>query len=89
MSESDNAIPHSSPEYPWEFVHDLPCDISVEVPVPGFRARDLLRLRRRAIIDSHWSKGTDVPLRVNGELIGWAEFEVVGDRLAARLTELA
>jgi len=89
MPDSESPIPHPTQEYFWEFVHDLPCHISVEVPVPGFRARDLLRLRRRAIIDAQWSKGTDVPLRVNGELIGWAEFEVVGDRLAARLTELA
>lgn len=76
-------------EYAWEFLYELPCQLSVEVPVPGFCVRDLLRLRRRAIIDTHWSKGTDVPLRVNGQLIGWAEFEVVGDRLAARFTELA
>jgi flagellar motor switch/type III secretory pathway protein FliN len=31
----------------------------------------------------------DVPLRVNGNVIGWSEFEVVGDTLAVRLTELA
>jgi len=30
---------------------------------------------------------SDVPLRVNELLIGWTEFEVVGDRLAVRISE--
>jgi hypothetical protein len=29
-----------------------------------------------------------VPLSVNGTRVGWAKFEVIGDRLAARITEL-
>jgi hypothetical protein len=32
---------------------------------------------------------SDVPVRVNGLLIGWTEFEVIEDRLAARITEQA
>jgi hypothetical protein len=28
-------------------------------------------------------------LKVNGELIAWCEFEVLGNKLAVRLTELA
>jgi flagellar motor switch/type III secretory pathway protein FliN len=47
-----------------------------------------LQLETNSVIDSHWQLLADVPLRVNGELIAWGEFEVVGDRLGIRLIEL-
>lgn len=72
------------PEAGW-----LPCRLSVQIAVPGFTVRDLLRLDVHSILDAHSPSSADVPLDVNGRLIGWAEFEVVGDRLAVRLTELA
>jgi flagellar motor switch protein FliN/FliY len=57
--------------------------------VPGFTVADLVHLERGRIIASRWTVGQDVPLRINGELIAWSEFEVVQNRLAVRLTELA
>lgn len=72
----------------WEQALILPCRLTLDVPLPGFRVGDLLRLRPRAVINSHWRVGADVPLRANGKLIACGEFEVVGDRLAIRLTEL-
>ena len=50
---------------------------------------DLVQLERGRIIATHWTVGQDVPLRINGALIAWSEFEVVQNRLAVRLTELA
>jgi flagellar motor switch/type III secretory pathway protein FliN len=41
------------------------------------------------VVRTNWQAVRDVPLRVNGALIGWSEFEVVGNRLAVRVTELA
>jgi len=41
-----------------------------------------------SIVESRNVNGADVPVFVNARLIGWAEFEVVGQRLAVRLTEL-
>jgi flagellar motor switch/type III secretory pathway protein FliN len=73
----------------WTLVLPLPCRLTVEVPLPGFTVGDALRLRPRSVINSHWHVGTDVPLRLNGELIARGEFEVVGNHLAVRLTELA
>jgi len=67
----------------------LSCSLVVEFPLPGFTVGDLLRLQKRSVIDSHWHIGTDVPLRVNGELVAYGEFEVVGSQLAVRVTELA
>lgn len=65
------------------------CGLSVELPLPGVTVSDLLRLRRQSVIRSQWHVGADVPLRLNGELIAYGEFEVVENRLAVRITELA
>lgn len=73
----------------WKPVLDLPCDLVVDLPLPGFKIADLLKLRPGAVISAHWRLGQEVPLRLNGTLIGWIEFEVAGDSLAVRMTELA
>ena len=72
----------------WAQALPLPCRLSVDVPLPGFRVADALQLRRGSVINSHWQIGSDIPLRLNGELIAHGEFEVVGNHLAVRLTEL-
>jgi len=74
---------------PWARVESLPCVLSVEIPVPGFTVADLVRLAKGRVIATRWVVGQDVPLRINGEVAAWIEFEVVRDRLAVRLTELA
>ncbi len=73
----------------WQRVESLPCLLTIEIPVPGFTVADLVQLARGRIIASRWTVGQDVPLRINGELIAWSEFEVVQNRLGVRLTELA
>jgi len=73
----------------WTQVLPLPCRLTVDVPLPGFTVADALRLKQGAVINSHWTVGTDVPLRLNGELIARGEFEVVSNHLAVRLTEMA
>ena len=69
---------------PW-----LPCTLTLEVPVAHFTIADLLGLEKGSIVETAWSNTSDVPLRVNQLLVGWTEFEVVGDRLAVRITEQA
>jgi flagellar motor switch protein FliN len=73
----------------WLRVEPLPCLLTIEISVPGFTVADLVQLARGRIIATRWTVGQDVPLRINGELIAWSEFEVVQNRLAVRLTELA
>jgi len=73
----------------WSPVLGLPCEFIVDLPVPGFKIADLLKLRAGAVINAHWRVGQDVPMSLNGMLVGWGEFEVMGDSLAVRLTELA
>jgi flagellar motor switch/type III secretory pathway protein FliN len=69
---------------PW-----LPCTLSLEVPVVGFTVGDLLSLVPGSIVETACHHTSDVPLRVNKLLIGWNEFDVIGDRLAVRITEQA
>jgi len=69
---------------PW-----LPCTLSLDLPVVGFTIGDLLTLTKGSIVETACHHTSDVPLRVNQLLIGWTEFEVVGDRLAVRMTDQA
>ena len=73
----------------WNQVGDLPCHISIEVPVPGFSLKDLLCLGRETVLVSRLPTSDSPPLRINGELVAWCDFEVLGSRLAVRITELA
>ena len=73
----------------WKRAEQLPCRLSVELRVPVFTVRDLFRLSAGSVIETDWAQSTDVPLYVNKELIGWAEFEVLGEGLAVRVTEFA
>jgi flagellar motor switch/type III secretory pathway protein FliN len=81
--------PASEEDVRWLPVLGLPCELSVDLPLPGFKIADFLRLRPASVIGAHWRLARDVPLRLNGSLIGWVQFEVVGNNLAVRLTELA
>ena len=67
----------------------FPCLLSLEVPVSHFTVGDLLRLRVGSIVETSSHHTSDIPLRANGLLIGWTEFEVIGNRVAVRITELA
>ena len=69
---------------PW-----LPCTLTLEVPVVRFTIGDLLALTEGSIVETSCHHTSDVPLRVNQLLIGWTEFDVIGDRLAVRITEQA
>lgn len=71
-------------DYGW-----LPCRLSIDIPIVNFTVADLLRLNLNSIVETACAATRDVPLRVNGVLVARAEFEVIEERLAVRLTELA
>ena len=73
----------------WRSVLGLPCELTVDLPLPNVTVADFLRLRNASVLDARWGLGRDVPLHLNGRQIGWVEFEVSGSQLAVRLTELA
>ncbi len=84
------AIPDKPvPQDPAEFLPWLPCTLALDLPVVKFTVRDLLHLTKGSVVETAYHQSSDLPLRVNGQLVGWTEFEVVGDRLAVRLTDLS
>ncbi len=85
----DNLETAELEESRWASVLRLPCQLTVDLSLPGFKVADLLKLQSGSVVSTNWRVGHDVPLRINGTLVGWSEFEVVGNRLAVRLTELA
>ena len=82
-------VPLSDEESRWRRVAELPCDVAVLLPAPGLRVSDLLGLAPGFVVRTTAPVSADVPLQVNGQVIGWCEFEVVHERLGVRLTELA
>lgn len=74
---------------PVEMYGWFPCLLSLEIPVTHFTVGDLLRLRPGSIVETSAHHTSDIPLRANGLLVGWTEFEVIGSRVAVRITELA
>ncbi len=74
---------------PGESLPWLPCKLALDIPVVKFTVSDLLSLTRGSIVETAYHQSSDLPLRVNGQLVGWTEFEVVGERLAVRLTDLS
>jgi flagellar motor switch/type III secretory pathway protein FliN len=73
----------------WRPVLGLSCQFTVELSFPNFKVADFLTLRIGSVLATNWAATRDVPLRVNGTLIGWGEMEAVGKSLAVRVTELA
>ena len=69
---------------PW-----LPCTLTLELPVRKLTIADLLKLAPGSIVETACHHTSDVPLRVNGLLIGWTEFDVIDERLAVRITDQA
>jgi flagellar motor switch/type III secretory pathway protein FliN len=74
---------------PCELLPWLPCTLALDIPVVRFTVGDLLGLAVGSIVETAYHQSSDLPLRVNGQLVGWTEFEVVGERLAVRLTDLS
>lgn len=77
-----------------EPIHDSRLDrigmrLDVMVKVPSFCVRDLLALDRGSVVETGHEHTQDVPVGSGGALLAWAEFEVVNELLAVRLTRLA
>ena len=67
----------------------LPMQLDVMVKVRSFRVEDLLSLEQGSLVETVHEHSQDVPVRCGGALLVWAEFEVVEQRLAVRVTRLA
>ena len=83
LSHTGLREPNAGELLPW-----LPCTLALEVAVVGFTVGYLLKLQAGSLVQTSCHQSTDIPLQVNGVLMAWTEFEVVGERLAARITDL-
>jgi flagellar motor switch/type III secretory pathway protein FliN len=88
-SASTQPIADRQERDPGEFLPWLPCTLALDIPVVNFTVGHLLSLGNGSIVETAYHQSSDLPLRVNGQLVGWTEFEVVGERLAVRLTDLS
>jgi flagellar motor switch/type III secretory pathway protein FliN len=84
-----NANQSRNEEARWRPVLELPCQLTVDLALPNFTVADFLGLGPGSVLSTNWRLAHDIPLRINGTLIAWAEFEGAGSRMAVRLTELA
>ena len=73
----------------WHLLSGVPLQLYAAAVVPGFKVRDLLRLRPGQIIQTSCESTDNVPVLLSSVQLGWCEFEVVDQRLALRLTRLA
>ena len=69
--------------------YDLPCTLVLEVAAVAFSVGSLMQLRAGSLVQTAAQQNEDLSLKVNGQLVGTVEFDVVGERLAVRLTGMA
>lgn len=84
----------SSPAKPLTLASDsllarLPIQLDATVPVPSFRVQDLLSLEAGTVLESRWVHSEDIPVWCGGVQLIWAEFEVVDEKLAVRVTRIS
>jgi flagellar motor switch/type III secretory pathway protein FliN len=88
-TENGTTVGNQKKEARWQSAMNLPCVLSVDLPLPKFTVSDCLALRVGSVLRTSWSTARDVPLRANGVVIGWCELEAPGAHVAIRMTELA
>jgi flagellar motor switch/type III secretory pathway protein FliN len=72
----------------WPAIEWLPVQISISLPIPRFRVRDLLALDSGQVIATDWPNGDDLPLSVDQVQLAWVEMESVEQEMAVRITRL-
>ena len=87
-SQSGPTITASRAKAPEELLPWLTCTLALDVPVLAFTVEGFLKLGPGSLVRTSYAQSSDIPLQVNGVAMAWTEFELVGDSLAARITDL-
>ena len=66
----------------------LPVQLDVCIPLSSFRVSDLVALECGSIVTTDWGSADDLPLWCGHVQLLWAEFEVVNQKIAVRITRL-
>ena len=88
VKAASGAFDGFDPYRPDSTVSRIPIEIDVAVPIRGFRVANLLALAEGHVIESRWLHGEDMPLGARGAQLARAEFEVIEEKLAVRITRL-
>jgi len=88
MSDVPAVATASAAPETWAALLPVPCTLVVEATVAGFTVGDLLTLSPGSVVRTAHKQHAPVGIYVDRQRIALAEFEVVNDRLAVRLSEL-
>ena len=66
----------------------LPVQLDVCVPLSSFRVSDLVSLECGNVVTTEWGSADDLPLWCGRVQLLWAEFEVINQKIAVRITRL-
>ncbi len=72
----------------WPVLSRLPVMLTVGIGLNRFKVGDLLRLEKGQVLESAWSQTSDVPVAAGEVRLSWGEFEVSGQQIGVRLTQL-
>ncbi len=88
MESGTGALLPTPQTLPWRTARNVPFRLAVTIPLAGMKLRDLCLLRPGTTLFTYISAAEDVPVRVGGALLGWAELDNVDGQMAIRLTRL-
>jgi flagellar motor switch/type III secretory pathway protein FliN len=89
LRDANSTKPAGYDRNPADVLPWLPCTVSLQIPLSHFTIGDLCRLSKGSAVSASCRHNSEIPLYVNGQLIGWTELEVIDDKLAVRITEIA
>jgi len=72
----------------WPVLSQLPVMLTVRIGLNRLKVRDLLKLDKGQVLESPWSQTSDVPVAAGEVRLCWGEFEVSGQQIGVRLTQL-
>jgi flagellar motor switch protein FliN len=72
----------------WPLLSQLPMTLVVRITLNRLKVSDLLELEKGQVLESRWSQTSDVPVSVGEVRLAWSEFEVSGQQIGVRLTQL-
>ena len=67
---------------------NLPVQLDVCIPLPDFRVSDLVSLEVGRVFATNFEATEDLPLCSGRVQLVWAEFEVVDQKIAVRVTRM-
>ncbi len=72
----------------WGEIVLVPVKLTAAIAFKNLKLRELCELQAGTVLATAHAAGLAIPVSVAGTFIGWAEFQVVGERLALRIADL-